>query len=157
MAYHPAHGMEVRIVRIFNTYGTRMDPHDGRVISNFITQALRGESLSIYGDGEQTRSFCYVSDLIEGLIRLMNQDEDTGPMNVGNPGEYSMLELAQSVLKLTGSSSPLEFHPLPQDDPKQRCPNIARAKRVLGWEPTVDLERGLTQTIAYYREELGFV
>ena len=153
--YHLAHGLEVRIVRIFNTYGPRMDPHDGRVISNFITQALRGEPLTIYGDGMQTRSFCYVDDLIEGLIQFMDQDDDTGPLNLGNPTENSMLDLANAVLKLTGSNSKLEHLELPADDPKQRCPNIAKAKKLLGWSPTVDLATGLGRTIEYYRALLS--
>ena len=155
MNYHEAHGLEVRIIRIFNTYGPRMDPNDGRVISNFITQALRGEPLSIYGDGQQTRSFCFVSDLIEGMMRLMDQDEHTGPINIGNPVENSMLELASEVLKLTGSRSELTYLPLPKDDPKQRCPDITLAKTVLGWSPQVNLETGLKHTVAYYRELLG--
>ena len=154
MNYHESHGLEVRIIRIFNTYGPRMDPHDGRVISNFITQSLRGEPLSVYGDGQQTRSFCFVSDLIEGMIRLMDQDEHTGPINIGNPVENSMLELAGAVLKLTGSKSELTHLPLPLDDPKQRCPDITLARRILDWTPKVDLETGLKQTIAYYRELL---
>jgi UDP-glucuronate decarboxylase len=132
-----------------------MDPHDGRVISNFITQALRGEALTIYGDGKQTRSFCYVDDLIDGMIRFMEQDHDIGPMNCGNPGEYSMLELAKAVLKATGSSSRLVHQDLPADDPKQRCPNIDKAKRLLGWSPKVDLQTGLERTVAYYREQLS--
>ncbi len=155
MNYHESHGLEVRLIRIFNTYGPRMDPNDGRVISNFITQALRGEPLSVYGDGRQTRSFCFVSDLIEGMMRLMDQEEHTGPINIGNPVENSMLELAQAVRKLTGSKSELTYHPLPLDDPKQRCPDITLAKRILDWTPQVDLETGLTQTVAYYRELLG--
>lgn len=155
MNYHESHGLEVRIIRIFNTYGPRMDPDDGRVISNFITQALKGEPLSVYGDGQQTRSFCFVSDLIDGMMRLMDNNETTGPINIGNPVENSMLELASAVLKLTGSRSELTHLPLPKDDPKQRCPNITLAKRVLGWSPKVDLETGLKQTIAYYRELLG--
>lgn len=155
MNYHESHGLEVRIIRIFNTYGPRMDPNDGRVISNFITQALRGEPLSVYGDGQQTRSFCFVSDLIEGMMRLMDQDEHTGPINIGNPVENTMLELASAVLKLTGSKSELTHLPLPLDDPKQRCPDITLAKRILDWTPKVDLETGLKQTVAYYRSQLG--
>ncbi len=155
MNYHEAHNLEVRIIRIFNTYGPRMDPNDGRVISNFITQALKGEPLSIYGDGQQTRSFCFVSDLIEGMMRLMDQDEHTGPINIGNPVENSMLELAQVVLKLTESKSELAYLELPKDDPKQRCPNITLAKNVLGWSPQVNLETGLKQTVAYYKSQLG--
>jgi len=152
MNYHLAHGLEVRIIRIFNTYGPRMDPNDGRVISNFLTQAMQGEPLTVYGDGTQTRSFCYVDDLIRGMIALMDQDDATGPVNIGNPGEYTMLELAEQVLKLTGSSSEIQFVPLPKDDPKQRCPDITRAKNLLGWMPEVDLVTGLTKTVAYYRD-----
>jgi len=153
--YHLAHGVEVRLIRIFNTYGPRMHPNDGRVVSNFITQALRGEPITIYGDGEQTRSFCYVSDLIEGMMRLMDQDETTGPINVGNPGEFTMLELANEVLKQVGSKSTIVHEPLPADDPKQRCPDISLAKKVLGWEPRVPLAEGLKSTIAYYRDEIA--
>lgn len=151
MNYHLAHGVEVRIVRIFNTYGPRMDPHDGRVVSNFIMQALRGEPLTIYGEGRQTRSFCYVDDLIEGLIQMMDQDQEIGPVNLGNPVENTMLELAQAVLEVTGSRSPLEFRPLPKDDPRRRCPDITKARQVLGWEPQVPLATGLANTVAYYR------
>lgn len=153
--YHLAHRVDVRIVRIFNTYGPRMDPHDGRVISNFITQALRGEPLTIYGGGTQTRSFCYVDDLVDGLLRMMDQDTEIGPVNLGNPVEYTMLELAEKVLAATGSSSELTYQPLPQDDPTQRCPDIAKARRVLDWSPRVDLETGLEATVAYYRQLLG--
>lgn len=152
MNYHLAHGLEVRIIRIFNTYGPRMDPNDGRVISNFLTQAMQGEPLTVYGDGKQTRSFCYVDDLIRGMMALMDQDESIGPVNVGNPGEYTMLELAEQVLSLTQSKSTIQFVPLPKDDPKQRCPDITRAKNLLGWTPEVDLVTGLTKTVAYYRE-----
>ncbi len=155
MNYHLAHGLEVRIIRIFNTYGPRMDPNDGRVISNFITQALRGEPLTIYGDGSQTRSFCYVDDLIAGMMKLMDNDEHTGPFNIGNPVENSMLELAEKVLKETGSKSELKNLELPADDPKQRCPNIDKARTLLKWEPQVPLETGLKNTVAYYREQLG--
>jgi UDP-glucuronate decarboxylase len=154
MNYHLAHRLEVRIVRIFNTYGPRMDPHDGRVISNFITQALRGEPLTIYGDGSHTRSFCFVSDLIDGFLRMMDQD-DVGPVNLGNPSEYSMRELAQEVIAATGSSSPLTQEPLPADDPKRRCPDITKAKQLLGWSPRVGLKDGLKVTVAYYRELLN--
>jgi len=153
--YHLAHGMDVRIVRIFNTYGPRMDPYDGRVISNFIIQALKGEPLTIYGDGAQTRSFCYVDDLIEGFLRMMDQDETVGPLNLGNPSEYSMIELANEVIAATGSSSPLEHRELPADEPKRRCPDIARARELLDWSPQVDLKTGLANTVAYYRELLG--
>ena len=153
--YHIAHGLEVRIVRIFNTYGPRMDPNDGRVISNFITQALRGEPLTIYGDGAQTRSFCFVDDLVEGFLRMMDQDDETGPVNLGNPGEYSMLELAREIISATGSSSELCYEPLPADDPKRRCPDITKAKNLLDWSPKVDLKTGLEQTVRYYRDLLG--
>ena len=152
MNYHEAHGVQTRLVRIFNTYGPRMDPADGRVVSNFIMQALRGEDLTIYGDGSQTRSFCYVSDLIEVIIRMMNQDDHVGPINIGNPVESTMHDLASAVLEVTESGSKLTTRPLPQDDPKQRCPDISRAKSVLGWQPEVDLKTGLTHTVAYYRE-----
>ncbi|MCL4155587.1 UNVERIFIED_CONTAM: hypothetical protein GTU68_044387, partial [Idotea baltica] len=144
MNYHHAHDLDVRIVRIFNTYGPRMDPVDGRVVSNFIMQALRGDSLTVYGDGSQTRSFCYVDDLIEGFIRMMNQDESVGPVNIGNPTENTMLELAQAVLEVTGSSAGIKHEPLPEDDPKRRCPDITKAKALLNnWQPQVDLKTGL--------------
>ncbi|MBX3440957.1 MAG: SDR family oxidoreductase [Planctomyces sp.] len=152
MNYHLAHGVEIRIVRIFNTYGPRMDPNDGRVVSNFIMQALRGEPLTVYGEGQQTRSFCYVDDLVEGLIRMMDQDGDIGPVNVGNPVENTMLELAQTVLDVTGSKATIEHRPLPQDDPRQRCPDISKARRLLNWEPKIDLRTGLSRTIDYYRK-----
>src|SRR5579872_4326917 len=145
--YHLAHGLEVRIIRIFNTYGPRMAQDDGRVVSNFINQALRGEPLTIYGDGRQTRSFCYVDDLIEGMMRMMEQDTSIGPINLGNPVENSMLELANAVVRLTSSKSELRFLPLPKDDPKQRCPDISKAKKLLSWEPKVGLEAGLSKTI----------
>lgn len=151
--FHRQYGVLVKVVRIFNTYGPRMDPNDGRVVSNFIVQALRGQDLTIYGDGLQTRSFCYVDDLIEGFVRLMNSDDGiTGPVNLGNPGEFTMLELAQKVLKLTGSASKLTHKQLPQDDPKQRCPDNTKAAQVLGWTPAVPLEDGLRQTIEYFRK-----
>jgi UDP-glucuronate decarboxylase len=149
--YHLAHGVAVRIVRIFNTYGPRMAPDDGRVISNFIMQALKGDPLTVYGQGTQTRSFCYVDDLLEGFVRMMAQDEDVGPVNLGNPTENSMLELAQAVLEVTGSKSQLRFEPLPPDDPRRRCPDIGKAKRLLQWEPRVPLKTGLANTVAYYR------
>lgn len=153
--YHQEHKLQVRIIRIFNTYGPRMDPNDGRVISNFITQALRNESLTIYGDGLQTRSFCYVDDLIRGMMAMMDQDQESGPVNIGNPGEYTMLQLAQEVLKAIPESRSTIIHvPLPQDDPKQRCPDITKAKSLLGWSPTVDLKTGLGRTVEYYRMEL---
>lgn len=159
MNYHLSHKLEVRIIRIFNTYGPRMDPNDGRVISNFITQALRGEPLTIYGDGTQTRSFCYCDDLIRGMMAMMDQNDDIGPVNIGNPGEYTMLQLAQEVLRATGSTSTVTHVPLPKDDPKQRCPDITKAKKLLGWSPEVDLKTGLTATVAYYRRwhEMGGV
>jgi len=152
--YHRQHGTDIRVARIFNTYGPRMLPDDGRVVSNFIVQALRGEDLTIYGDGTQTRSFCYADDLIEGFIRLMNQDNITGPVNLGNPGEFTMLELAEQILKKVGGKSKLTFHPLPGDDPKQRCPDITLANRELGWSPKVSLDEGLEPTIAYFRKLL---
>jgi UDP-glucuronate decarboxylase len=150
--YYRQHNLEIKVARIFNTYGPRMHPNDGRVVSNFIVQALKGQDITIFGDGSQTRSFCYVDDLIEGFIRLMNTDPDvTGPVNLGNPGEFTMLELAEKVIELTGSSSKLTFMPLPQDDPKQRQPNIELAKSKLGWEPKVNLENGLKKTIEYFK------
>jgi UDP-glucuronate decarboxylase len=150
--YHRQHRLPIKVVRIFNTYGPRMHPNDGRVVSNFIMQALRGEAISVYGDGNQTRSFCYVDDLIEGFLRFMETPaEVTGPLNLGNPGEFTMLELAEMVIRLTGSSSRIEHKPLPQDDPKQRRPDITKAKALLDWQPTVPLEEGLGRTIAYFR------
>jgi UDP-glucuronate decarboxylase len=154
MNYHEAHGVEIRIIRIFNTYGPRMAPDDGRVISNFITQAIEGKDITVYGDGTQTRSFCYCDDLIEGMIRLMDQDIHSGPVNIGNPVENTMLELAQAVISATGSSSAIVHHPLPKDDPRKRCPDITRARTWLNWEPKVALAEGLTKTIAWYREKL---
>lgn len=149
--YYRQHKLEIRVARIFNTYGPRMHPEDGRVVSNFIIQALRNEPITIYGDGNQTRSFCYVDDLVEGITRLMNTDKNaTDPVNLGNPVEVSIAELANRIIDLTGSRSKLVFQPLPQDDPKQRCPDISRAKKLLGWKPTVDLDQGLTRTIAYF-------
>ena len=154
--YQRAHKLRIKVVRIFNTYGPRMAADDGRVVSNFIVQALRGEDLTVYGDGSQTRSFCYADDLVEGFIRLMNSDEGiVGPVNMGNPGEFTMIELAERVLRLTGSSSKLVFRPLPQDDPKQRQPDIGLARSLLGWEPTIALEQGLERTIAYFRTVLA--
>lgn len=151
--YHRQHGIRIKVVRIFNTYGPRMDPNDGRVVSNFIVQALRGQDLTIYGDGSQTRSFCYVDDLIEGFIRLMNaEDAVIGPVNLGNPGEFTMLELAEKVLALTGARSSLTFKPLPQDDPRQRQPDITMATQKLGWQPAMPLEEGLRHTIDYFRK-----
>ncbi|MCW6035866.1 SDR family oxidoreductase [Spirulina subsalsa FACHB-351] len=152
--YHRQNGVDVRVVRIFNTYGPRMLPNDGRVVSNFIVQALQGKPLTVYGDGSQTRSFCYVSDLIEGFIRLMNSDY-TDPVNIGNPGEYTILELAQAIQGMINPNAELIYEPLPQDDPKQRQPDITRAKNLLGWEPTVHLQEGLKQTIDYFRDRLS--
>ncbi|HOG94492.1 MAG TPA: GDP-mannose 4,6-dehydratase, partial [Opitutaceae bacterium] len=140
--------------RIFNTYGPRMLANDGRVVSNFIVQALRGEDLTVYGDGSQTRSFCYVDDLIEGFVRFMNQTETVGPMNLGNPGEFTMLQLAELTLKLVGGRSKIVHQPLPADDPKQRRPDISQARSVLGWEPKVALEEGLRRTIDYFRTQV---
>jgi UDP-glucuronate decarboxylase len=139
------------VVRIFNTYGPRMLPNDGRVVSNFIVQALTGQDITLYGDGMQTRAFCYVDDLIDGLVRMMNTGDDiSGPVNLGNPHEITVRELAERIIALTGASSKIVFRPLPQDDPMQRCPDITLAKSVLGWEPAVELEKGLTRTIAYF-------
>jgi len=150
--YFRQHALDIKVVRIFNTYGPRMHPNDGRVVSNFIVQALKGEDITIYGDGSQTRSFCYVDDLIEAMLRMIDTETGfTGPVNIGNPGEFSMLELAEKVLKLTQSRSRLVFQPLPSDDPKQRKPDIAQAREKLGWEPRVCLEDGLKETIAYFR------
>ena len=154
--YHRQHGMAIRVARIFNTYGPRMAPDDGRVVSNFVLQALRGEPLTIYGDGSQTRSFCYVSDLIDGFVRLMDNDKDlVGPVNLGNPGEFTMKELADAVIEVTGSKSTIEHRPLPQDDPKQRQPDITLAKKELGWEPTIQLREGLEKTVEYFRAVLA--
>jgi len=150
--YHRQHALKIKIARIFNTYGPRMYPEDGRVVSNFIMQALTGKDITIYGDGSQTRSFCYVDDLIGGLIKLMDSPDDfTGPINLGNPNEFSILDLAKSVVELTGSKSNIVFKPLPQDDPKQRCPDISLAKNLLSWEPEVVLVDGLKQTIEYFK------
>ena len=154
--YHRQYGVKIKVIRIFNTYGPKMDPRDGRVISNFVNQALRDEDITVYGDGKQTRSFCYVDDLIEGIVRMMNSPADiTGPVNLGNPGEFTMLELAEEVLRQTGSRSKLVFHDLPKDDPKQRRPDISRAKELLGWEPKVPLRQGLAKVIEYYRSLMG--
>ena len=154
--YHRQHRLNIKVARIFNTYGPRMQEGDGRVVSNFIVQALRGEDITIFGDGSQTRSFCYVDDLIEGVIRLMGTEHGfCGPVNLGNPRETSMLELAEMVLRMTRSRSKLVFHPLPQDDPRQRQPDIKLARERLGWEPRVDLDTGLEQTIHYFRDHLG--
>ncbi len=154
MDYHRQNKVDIRIVRIFNTYGPRMLMNDGRVVSNFIVQALKGDDITIYGDGSQTRSFCYVDDLIEGFVRMMDQDKIIGPVNIGNPGEFTMLELAKEVLDLTGSKSKIVYKPLPGDDPKMRRPNIDLAKSALGWEPTIPLRQGLEKTIVYFEELL---
>ncbi|MDZ4404493.1 UDP-glucuronic acid decarboxylase family protein [Prosthecobacter sp.] len=152
--YHRQNGVDIRVVRIFNTYGPRMLPDDGRVVSNFIVQALRGQDITIYGDGTQTRSFCYVDDLIEGFVKFMDTDNFTGPVNLGNPGEFTMLELAEQVLKKVGGKSKIVFRPLPSDDPRQRQPDITLAKNKLGWEPKVPLSDGLDRTIAYFAQLL---
>ncbi len=149
--YHREHEIDIRVIRIFNTYGPRMHEADGRVVSNFIVQALRGENITIYGDGSQTRSFCFVSDLIDGFVKFMAQTQTVGPMNLGNPGEFTMLELAELTLKLVGGKSKIVYQPLPSDDPKQRQPDITLAKQVLKWEPKVQLEEGLERTIAYFK------
>lgn len=154
MDYKRQNGVDIRIMRIFNTYGPRMNADDGRVVSNFIVQALRGEEITIYGDGSQTRSFCYCDDNIEGMIRLMDGDHP-GPINIGNPNEFTMLELAEQIIDLTGSSSKISHLPLPQDDPKQRQPDISLAKAELDWEPKTELREGLTSTIAYFEKELS--
>jgi len=154
--YWRQHRLEIKVVRIFNTYGPRMHPNDGRVVSNFIVQALRGENITVFGDGRQTRSFCYVDDLIEGMMRMMESPKDfTGPVNIGNPGEFTMVELAELVMRLVGSKSKLIFEPLPADDPRQRQPDIGLARDALGWTPKVALEDGLKVTIAYFRKLLG--
>lgn len=153
--YHRQHQVEIKVIRIFNTYGPRMNINDGRVVSNFIVQALKNQNITIYGDGKQTRSFCYVDDLIDGMIKLMNSPKEfTGPVNVGNPGEFTMLELAKKVIALTGSHSEIVYEPLPSDDPMQRKPVIDLAKERLGWEPEIALEEGLKRTIAYFKEVL---
>jgi dTDP-glucose 4,6-dehydratase len=150
MAYHRYHGVDTRIVRIFNTYGPRMRPHDGRVVSNFIVQALRGEPLTIYGDGTQSRSFCFVEDEVEGIFRLFDRG-DHDPVNIGNPNEFTVRQLADMVLELTGSRAKVEMHPLPTDDPRVRQPDITRARELLGWEPRVDVREGLRRTIEWFR------
>ncbi len=154
MDYHRQNGVDTRIARIFNTYGPRMLPNDGRVVSNFIVQALQGNPLTVYGEGQQTRSFCYVDDLVEGLMRLMNTDGINEPVNLGNPGEFTILELAQKVMQLCQPDGQVTFCPLPQDDPRQRKPNITRAKEWLGWEPTIPLNEGLQRTVSYFRQHL---
>ena len=151
--YHREHGVEIRVARIFNTYGSRMLENDGRVVSNFVVQALKGIPLTVYGDGSQTRSFCYVSDLVDGLIRLMNGDHE-GPVNLGNPDEYTILELAEKIQQTINPDAKIEFKPLPADDPRQRQPDITRAKEWLGWQPTIPLEEGLSKTIADFRDRL---
>ncbi|MBN1984036.1 MAG: SDR family oxidoreductase [Chitinivibrionales bacterium] len=153
--YHRMNKVDIRVIRIFNTYGPRMHPNDGRVVSNFIVQALKGHDITIYGSGEQTRSFCYVDDLIEAMVRLMNAPECIGPVNAGNPNEFTILQLAQKVIHLTGSRSSLIFKELPSDDPRQRQPDISLARRCLAWEPTVPLDEGLVKTIAYFKQELA--
>jgi UDP-glucuronate decarboxylase len=153
--YHRQLALEIKVVRIFNTYGPRMHPNDGRVVSNFIVQALKGESITVYGDGQQTRSFCYVDDLIDAMLRMMETAPDfTGPVNIGNPGEFSMLELAEKVISVVGGTSRIEFRPLPADDPRQRQPDISLAREKLGWEPKVSLADGLKETVAYFRRVL---
>ena len=149
--YHRSNQVDIRVMRIFNTYGPRMDPKDGRVVSNFIVQALKGDPITVYGDGSQTRSFCYVDDLLEGMMRLMNHESLTGPVNIGNPGEFTILELAQKVTEKTNSNSKIKFESLPQDDPLQRKPDITLAKRELAWEPSVALSEGLDKTIEYFK------
>jgi UDP-glucuronate decarboxylase len=150
--YHRQHGIEIKVARIFNTYGPRMHPNDGRVVSNFIMQALQGLPITIYGDGSQTRSFCFVDDLVRGLMALMGTSADvTGPINIGNPSEFTMIELARKIIAASGSASELTYLPLPGDDPKQRRPDIGLAARLLGWSPTVDVDTGLERTIAYFR------
>ncbi|MDR0517910.1 MAG: SDR family oxidoreductase [Fibromonadaceae bacterium] len=152
MDYHRQNKVDIRIVRIFNTYGPRMHPNDGRVVSNFIVQALQGKDITVYGDGQQTRSFCFVSDLAEAIMRTMEQEDYNLPINIGNPGEFTILELAEKVIKLTGSKSKIIHEPLPSDDPKQRKPDISKAKKLLNWEPRVSLEEGLKETIIYFSE-----
>ncbi|MEO1765707.1 UDP-glucuronic acid decarboxylase family protein [Thiobacter aerophilum] len=153
--YHRQHNLDIKVARIFNTYGPRMHPNDGRVVSNFVVQALRGEDITIFGDGQQTRSFCYVDDMIEALLRLMDSDKDfTGPVNLGNPQEVTMLELAEKILKLVGGKAKITFRPLPKDDPKQRKPDITLARVKLGWAPQVELEDGLRETIGYFKRLL---
>lgn len=154
MAYHRYHGLDTHIVRIFNTYGPRMRLNDGRALPNFLYQALVGEPITVYGDGKQTRSFCYFSDLLEGIYRLLESDEHE-PTNIGNPQEITILEFAERVQKLVGTNAPIQFHPLPQDDPKQRCPDITKAKRILNWEPKVKLEDGLETTYEYFKNKLA--
>ncbi|MBI5587595.1 MAG: SDR family oxidoreductase [Deltaproteobacteria bacterium] len=153
-AYHRQNGVDIKVVRIFNTYGPRMLENDGRVVSNFIVQALKGSDITVYGDGKQTRSFCYIDDMVDGLIRMMNNDEIVGPVNLGNPGEFTVKELADRVIRLTGSSSRISYKPLPQDDPVQRQPDITIAKKNLGWKPTIELEDGLNRSIEYFSKRI---
>jgi len=153
MDYHRTHGVDTKIMRIFNTYGPRMNPNDGRVVSNFVVQALRGEDITVYGDGNQTRSFCYFEDNLDGMMALMHSDYHL-PVNIGNPGEFTMLELAEKVIQMTNTTSKIVFQSLPQDDPKQRKPNISRAKSILNWEPAINLEQGLAKTIDYFQSVL---
>lgn len=153
--YHRENGVDIRVIRIFNTYGPRMLPDDGRVVSNFIVQALQGKDLTVYGEGSQTRSFCYVDDLVDGFMRFMEQEKIVGPMNLGNPGEFTMLQLAELVLKKVGGKSKITHLPLPSDDPKQRRPDISLAKEALGWEPKVPLEQGIEKTITYFKSALS--
>lgn len=154
VAYRRYHNVDTHIVRIFNTYGPRMQLNDGRVVPNFMKQALRGEDLTVYGDGKQTRSFCYVSDEIDGILRLA-KSSDPGPVNIGNPGEFTILECAKKVITIIGSKSQIRYEPLPQDDPKQRCPDISKAQRLLGWQPKIDLESGLKMSVPYFRDALS--
>lgn len=154
--YHRAHGLKIKIVRIFNTYGPHMAENDGRVVSNFVVQALKRENITIYGDGTQTRSFCYVDDLVDGMIKMMaTRDEVTGPINLGNPREITINEIAQAIIKLCGSKSEIVFKELPQDDPSRRCPDITKAKNLLNWRPKVGLEDGLAKTVEYFRKKLN--
>jgi UDP-glucuronate decarboxylase len=154
--YRRQHKLRIKVVRIFNTYGPRMHPNDGRVVSNFIVQALRGEDITIYGDGQQTRSFCYADDLVDAMMRMMATNDDvTGPVNIGNPGEFTIRQLAEMVIELTGSRSKIVSRPLPSDDPKQRRPDISQAQELLGWQPRTQLREGLTKTITYFDEMLG--
>jgi UDP-glucuronate decarboxylase len=153
--YHRMNDVDIRVVRIFNTYGPRMHPNDGRVVSNFIVQALHGEDITVYGDGSQTRSFCYVDDMIDGIVTMMNTEGFIGPVNIGNPGEFTSLELAKAVIELVGSSSNIVHRPLPADDPKQRQPDVTLAREKLDWQPAVALKEGLRKTIEYFRSELG--
>ena len=150
--YHRENGVDIRVIRIFNTYGPRMLPNDGRVVSNFIVQALRGEEITLYGDGSQTRSFCYVDDLVDGMIGVMKQEDEVGPVNLGNPAEFTIRELAEKVVEKTGTASRIVEKPLPEDDPTQRRPDVARAEKLIGWAPSIDLDQGLDQTIAYFKE-----